>query len=193
MGNFNDRGGRGGGFRGGNRGGGRPSFGGNRGGGDRREVQMHQAICDKCHKSCEVPFRPSSDKPIYCNDCFGDKRGNEAPRRDFKNRDSNRDFGNKQNFSKSSFEKSSGDDIKKQLADINAKLDRLTSMLEKAESPKASNTVVSSVKPVTKKVEKKVVSKVTEKKEVKEKKPVAKKVSVEKRSKDKKVVSKKKK
>lgn len=193
MGNFNDRGGRGGGFRGGNRGGGRPSFGGNRGGGDRREVQMHQAICDKCHKSCEVPFRPSSDKPIYCNDCFGDKRGNEAPRRDFKNRDSNRDFGNKQNFSKPSFEKSSGDDIKKQLADINAKLDRLVSMFEKAENPKASSTVVSSVKPVAKKVEKKVVSKAAEKKEVKEKKPVAKKVSVEKKSKDKKVVSKKKK
>ncbi len=193
MGNFNDRRGKGGNFRGENRGGGRSNFGGNRRGGDRREVQMHQAICDKCHKSCEVPFRPSSDKPIYCNDCFSDKRGNEAPRRDFKNRDSNRDFGNKQNFSKPSFEKSSGDDIKKQLADINAKLDRLASLLEKAESPKVPNTIVSSAKPVTKKAEKKVVAKVAEKKEVKDKKPVAKKVSAEKKSKDKKVVSKKKK
>lgn len=169
MGNFNDRGGRSGGFRGGNRGGGRPSFGGNRGGGDRREVQMHQAICDKCHKSCEVPFRPSSDKPIYCNDCFGDKRGNEAPRRDFKNRDSNRDFGNKQNFSKPSFEKSSGDDIKKQLADINAKawIDQFL-CLKKLKTQKLL-ALSASVKPVAKKVEKKVVSKAAEKKEVKEK------------------------
>jgi len=40
----------------------RPSFG---------DKQMFAAVCDQCHKPCEVPFKPSSDKPIYCNDCFG--------------------------------------------------------------------------------------------------------------------------
>lgn len=35
------------------------------------EKQMFKAICDKCHQECEVPFKPSSDKPIYCNACFG--------------------------------------------------------------------------------------------------------------------------
>lgn len=33
--------------------------------------QVFLAICDKCHKECEVPFKPTSDKPIFCNDCFG--------------------------------------------------------------------------------------------------------------------------
>ena len=55
MGNFQGGGNRGGGFRGGNGGGGRPNFGGNRGG-DRGPVSMHKAVCDECHKSCEVPF-----------------------------------------------------------------------------------------------------------------------------------------
>lgn len=197
MGNFNDRGGRGGGFRGVNRGGGRSNFGGNRRDGDRREVSMHKAICDKCHKSCEVPFKPSNDKPIYCNDCFGDKRGNDAPRRDFKNRDSGRDFGNKQNFSKPSFEKSSGDDIKKQLVEINSKLGQLAFAIEKmALSKEIVNT--SAQKKITEKkpieTAKKVADKkpVTVAKKVVDKKPV-KKVVAEKKVIPKKVVAKKKK
>ena len=31
---------------------------------------MYKAICDKCHKECFVPFKPSGDKAIYCDDCF---------------------------------------------------------------------------------------------------------------------------
>jgi CxxC-x17-CxxC domain-containing protein len=31
---------------------------------------MHEAICAKCGKSCQVPFRPTGDKPVYCSDCF---------------------------------------------------------------------------------------------------------------------------
>ena len=31
---------------------------------------MHQATCDKCGNKCEVPFRPTSGKPVYCSDCF---------------------------------------------------------------------------------------------------------------------------
>ena len=32
-----------------------------------------QVICDACGEECEVPFRPSGDKPIYCNECFRNK------------------------------------------------------------------------------------------------------------------------
>ena len=135
MGNFQGGGNRGGGFRGGN-GGGRPSFGGNRGG-DRREVSMHKAICDECHKSCEVPFRPSGDKPIYCNDCFSSKREGEerAPRREFSDRGPKRDFGDRP---QPSFAKPMGgqDDMKKQLGEISTKLDRLVSAIEKLTGPK---------------------------------------------------------
>ncbi|MBU1499341.1 hypothetical protein KKE48_00525 [Patescibacteria group bacterium] len=38
---------------------------------------MHQAVCDKCGASCEVPFRPSGDKPIFCNNCFDRKGGRD--------------------------------------------------------------------------------------------------------------------
>jgi len=38
---------------------------------DRRQSHdMHPAICAACGKSTQVPFKPRSDKPIYCNDCF---------------------------------------------------------------------------------------------------------------------------
>lgn len=69
----NDRSGRGGGFR--------PRFD-NRGdrGPSRGPVDMHKAICDKCRKECEVPFRPTSGKPIYCSSCFENNRGSDSGR-----------------------------------------------------------------------------------------------------------------
>ncbi len=32
--------------------------------------QMHKAVCDDCKKECEVPFKPTECKPVYCRDCF---------------------------------------------------------------------------------------------------------------------------
>lgn len=178
MGNFQGRDNRGGGFRGGNGGGGRPSFGGkpsfggNRGGGDRGPVTMHKAVCDECHKPCEVPFLPSSDKPIYCNDCFGEKRGNEAPRRDFNDRGPKKDFGSKPSFSKPAQQAPSGEDVKRQLSEMNSKLDRLVIAIEKLTTPMvsafaATSKLVSKVSPVAAK-------KVEVKKTIASKAPIAK-------------------
>lgn len=136
MGDFQRGGNRGGGFRGGN-GGGRPSFGGNRGG-DRGPVTMHKAVCDECQKSCEVPFRPSGDKPIYCSDCFSSKKGGDdhGPRKDFGgDRAPRREFNDKPSFSKPVSVPTS-DDTKKLLSEMNSKLDRLTSAIEKLTQPK---------------------------------------------------------
>ena len=47
----------------------------------RGPVEMHQATCDNCGKSCEVPFRPTSGKPVYCSNCFESKKGGSEPRR----------------------------------------------------------------------------------------------------------------
>ncbi len=88
-----------GGFSGGSRpsfgGGNRPSFGGgNRGGfgGDDRQAQIFKATCADCQKSCEVPFRPSGDRPVFCSDCFGGKRGaSEDTRNNFEARSTYRD------------------------------------------------------------------------------------------------------
>lgn len=43
---------------------------------DRRDVQMTKVTCSSCGAKCEVPFKPTSDKPVYCNDCFAKKGGN---------------------------------------------------------------------------------------------------------------------
>ena len=40
--------------------------------GPRRRLEMFPAICDKCGKECELPFKPTSRKPVYCSDCFRD-------------------------------------------------------------------------------------------------------------------------
>ncbi|MBU3905048.1 MAG: hypothetical protein KJ906_02795 [Nanoarchaeota archaeon] len=52
-----------GGFGGGNR-------GGSGGGFNRGPREMHKAVCGDCQQECEVPFKPSGDRPVYCRDCF---------------------------------------------------------------------------------------------------------------------------
>jgi|TARA_Y100000310_G_scaffold345431_1_gene464899 CxxC-x17-CxxC domain-containing protein len=66
-------------------------FGGR--GRDRRSErhEMHSAICDKCGKDCEVPFKPTEGKPIYCNDCFKDP-SREAGSRSESGKQSNENF-----------------------------------------------------------------------------------------------------
>lgn len=87
--------------------GGRP--GGRRDFRDRPE--MHDAICDKCGAKCQVPFRPSGDKPIFCNDCFHRKGGrDDRPRRADNNQQ-----------------------LKEQLDNINAKLDKILAAVVKKE------------------------------------------------------------
>lgn len=70
-------------YGGGNRfgGGGYRSGGDSRGGfRDRSERQMFDAVCDNCGKACQVPFKPTGEKPVYCRDCYqqmnGDSQGN---------------------------------------------------------------------------------------------------------------------
>lgn len=72
-------------FGGGNRGGRRFGGGGGFGGG---RSEMHQATCADCGKSCEVPFRPSGTKPVYCSNCFKSKdKDNGGSSRDFERRE----------------------------------------------------------------------------------------------------------
>ena len=38
------------------------SFGGPR--------EMHKAVCSDCGAECEVPFKPTEGRPVYCRDCW---------------------------------------------------------------------------------------------------------------------------
>ncbi|HXV18806.1 MAG TPA: CxxC-x17-CxxC domain-containing protein [Candidatus Omnitrophota bacterium] len=40
----------------------------------RKERTMYEAICADCSKVCEVPFRPSEDRAVYCKTCFANRK-----------------------------------------------------------------------------------------------------------------------
>ncbi|MBU1113231.1 MAG: hypothetical protein KKH93_05100 [Candidatus Omnitrophica bacterium] len=46
---------------------------------DFKERSFTQAVCADCKRECEVPFRPSGDRPIYCRECFS-KRNQDSSR-----------------------------------------------------------------------------------------------------------------
>jgi CxxC-x17-CxxC domain-containing protein len=53
------------------------SYGGGGGGyrsGGRGQREMYSATCASCGKEAQVPFQPSNDKPVYCSDCFEQRR-----------------------------------------------------------------------------------------------------------------------
>jgi CxxC-x17-CxxC domain-containing protein len=44
------------------------------GGYDRPQRQMFDTVCSECGKETQVPFQPRGDKPVYCSDCFAERR-----------------------------------------------------------------------------------------------------------------------
>jgi len=67
----------------GNSSGGR-SFGNSSGGRsfDRGEpAEKHKATCSECGQECEVPFKPTPGKSVYCFECFKEKNPRPRPRR----------------------------------------------------------------------------------------------------------------
>ena len=39
-----------------------------------RERILHKTICADCRKECEVPFKPTGGRPVYCKDCFSKRK-----------------------------------------------------------------------------------------------------------------------
>jgi CxxC-x17-CxxC domain-containing protein len=141
---------------------GRGGFGGDRGGfkkpgfkkfndrndrGGEAPRQMHPATCSSCGARCEVPFRPSADKEVFCNNCFNAQKeqgsGNFAPKfdRGFDksrfDRGERRDFGNKRDFAPTARPVEAKpdrriDELKAQVADLNTKLDQVIAMMTPA-------------------------------------------------------------
>jgi len=40
---------------------------------------LYDATCSQCGKTAQVPFQPSSDRPVYCQDCYRARK----PQKDF--------------------------------------------------------------------------------------------------------------
>ena len=51
-----------------------------RGSQGRRDFEMTKVTCDSCHQECEVPFKPTSSKPVYCSDCFSKQNKGSSSR-----------------------------------------------------------------------------------------------------------------
>jgi len=43
-----------------------------------RERSFTKAICAECKTECEVPFRPTGDRPVYCKECFAKRQDREG-------------------------------------------------------------------------------------------------------------------
>ena len=41
---------------------------------DRGPREMHKATCTECKQECEVSFKPTEGKPVFCRDCFQKRR-----------------------------------------------------------------------------------------------------------------------
>jgi CxxC-x17-CxxC domain-containing protein len=149
----------GGGDRGGNK------FGGHGGGsrGPRRDFgdkPMFQATCAECKKQCEVPFRPSGERPVYCKDCFSTKDRAPGAGGDFGKRDFSRErpapTGNfvKRDFSVDNRTQTPRpgasvdhtEDIRRQLDKLNSKIDLLIQTLKQTTPKPAVAPII--VKPV---------------------------------------------
>lgn len=52
---------------------------------EKSDRPMFDTTCSECGQETQVPFQPSGDRPVYCNDCFRKKRsggggGYDGPR-----------------------------------------------------------------------------------------------------------------
>lgn len=134
--------------------------------GDRRgDREMHQVVCDECGDKCEVPFKPTAGKPIYCDKCFG--KNNDRGDRRSAGRDRRPSGGGNNNA---------------QMDLLSKKLDRIINLLESGNVKKSKSKLDAvlkeepkkdaeekdikkkAAKKTTKKVAKKTVKKVTKKK-----------------------------
>lgn len=98
---------------GGNRNFGRPRY-------NREQGQMYQATCANCGKQCEVPFRPTGNKPVLCRECFQNNRGSD-PRRS-----------EQRVFDKPRFDRENTQNVPNyqvQFDELNAKLDKILGLL----------------------------------------------------------------
>lgn len=134
------------------------------------EKRLYKTECAKCGDACEVPFRPTGERPVYCRPCFGK---NEQPER----------FERHDRFErKSAPEFRGGSDNSAELKAINAKLDLIMKALNLSAAPKAPEAKVE-MKKVEVKAEPKIEAKKVEIKKVEAPKAPAKKKAAAKKKK----------
>ena len=101
------------------------SFGGRDGrkssGGFGKRSEMHDEVCAKCGKACQVPFKPNMNKPVLCSDCF---RNQGSTHESFSPRE--RSYSSGQSSGQAGISQ-------EQFRELNLKLDKILKVLENIE------------------------------------------------------------
>jgi len=63
-----------------------------------RERSFTQAVCSQCGKECEIPFKPTGGRPVYCRDCFSARNNSQPFKEKFENRPKEENYTNKRKF-----------------------------------------------------------------------------------------------
>jgi len=134
--------------------------------------EQFSALCSECSKSCQVPFRPSSDKPVYCSACFGMKKSTNQSRDGAHSAKTAR-VSQSTSSEHSAAQRHLGEtmtQMKRQIQDLDQKLNRILDMINppltaSATEPVVKKTVVAKAKKTVAKkaVPKKVVKKTAQK------------------------------
>src|SRR3989344_2488692 len=45
---------------------------------DQQGRQLYSVKCANCGKQTQVPFKPTGDRPVYCRDCYMQKKGGRS-------------------------------------------------------------------------------------------------------------------
>lgn len=57
------------------------AYGGYRDNNRDRPREFFKATCSDCGAECEVPFKPTQGRPVYCRDCFNKHKPADRPDR----------------------------------------------------------------------------------------------------------------
>jgi len=63
-----------------------------------RERSYTKVICADCGNECEVPFKPSAGRPVYCNECFAKRKEGGSFKGNYENRHGGGNFSEERSF-----------------------------------------------------------------------------------------------
>ncbi|MFC1576488.1 CxxC-x17-CxxC domain-containing protein [Candidatus Omnitrophota bacterium] len=78
-----------------------------------RERTYTRVICADCNQECEIPFKPSGDRPVYCKECFSKRKTGNMFKSNRDTRPEGRDFPREHRFDKGQAGKRQKPDKKK--------------------------------------------------------------------------------
>lgn len=124
-----------------------------------------KATCADCGVSCEVPFRPSGERPVYCSDCFRGKEGGRPGQSNDRSAKSSYERNAAQPYVRQPVATNSVST--EQFSDLNRKVDEILSLLKTQKIIKNPLESLPLKTGKTKEVEKKVKAKPSLKKKKK--------------------------